>query len=82
MTAELPFKFVFVSRVCTAGLAIVLLVYGSEELATVGRMSQAAFQAAATTSRIDPGNWARSLIVIFTVFGKNIGLLAFWWQLA
>jgi hypothetical protein len=74
VTGRLRFKFV--ARALTAGLAIVVLVYGIEELATAGRMSQAAFQAAASTSRIHPGNWMRSLIVIFTMFGKSIGLLA------
>ena len=39
-------------------------------------MSQAAIQAAATTSRIHPGSWIRVLIVSFTILGRNSGLLA------
>jgi hypothetical protein len=74
LKGRLPFNFVV--RGLTTGLAIVLLVYGLEELATGGRMSQAAFQAAVATSRIHPGNWTRTFIVSFTVFGKNSGLLA------
>jgi hypothetical protein len=71
---RLPFKFVV--RALASGLAIVLLVYGMEELATGGRMSQSAIQAAAATSRIHPGSWIRSWIVSFTILGKNNGLLA------
>jgi hypothetical protein len=73
-TGRLPFKFV--ARGLATGLAIVLLVYGIEEVATGGRMSQAAIQAAATTSRVHPGSWTRFLIVSFTIMGRNSGLLA------
>jgi len=74
VAGKLPYKFVV--RGLATGVAIVLLVYGIEELATGGRMSQAAFHAAATTSRIHPGRWSRSLIVAFTILGKDNGLLA------
>jgi hypothetical protein len=71
---RLPFKFIV--RGLATGLAIVLFVYGTEELATGGRMSLAVFQAAATTSRIHPGTWVRSLIVSFSILGKNSGHVA------
>ncbi len=73
VAGRLPFKFIL--RGLATGLAIVLLVYGIEEVATAGRMSQAAFQAAATTSRIHPASWTRSGIVSFTILGRNSGLL-------
>ena len=71
---RLPFKFVV--RGLATGVAIVLLVYGIEELATGGRMSQAVFQAAAATSRVHPGSWTNSFIVSFTILGQSSGLLA------
>ena len=80
VAGRLPFKFV--GRALATGLAIVLLVYGIEELATGGRMSQAVFQAAAATSGVHPGSWSRSFVVSFTILGQNSGLLASWWPLA
>jgi hypothetical protein len=71
---RIPFKFIVHGLV--TGMAIVLFIYGTEELATGGTMSQAVFQAAATTSRIHAGTWVRSLIVSFSILGKNSGLEA------
>ena len=39
------------------GVTLVLVVYGTEELATEGRMSQAVFLAAANAARVHPAEW-------------------------
>ena len=56
--------------------AIVLIVYLAEEWATVGRLSQAVFLAAAHVGRVHPADWAHVEIVAISVFGKTIGLVA------
>jgi hypothetical protein len=56
--------------------AIVVVIYGAEELATAGRMSQAVFVAAANTARIHPGDWMRVWIVIAAIVGRSKGLIA------
>ena len=58
------------------GLAIGLTLYGSEELFTGGRMSQAVFEAALSTSRIHPADWIRALIVFVGIMGKCSGPIA------
>jgi len=69
-------SFQLVARGLFTGLAIVLIVYGTEELATGGYMSRAVFQAAATTSRVHPGDWFRASIVLCGVLGNSTGLIA------
>ena len=69
-------SFKLIARGLLTGLAIVLIVYGTEELATGGRMSQAVFQAAARTSRVHPAAWMRAWIVFFAIVGKSSGLVA------
>jgi hypothetical protein len=56
--------------------AIVAAVYGVEELATEGRMSQALFVAAPAATRVHPANWTRALIVLSNVAGGTLGLIA------
>jgi hypothetical protein len=58
------------------GLLVVLGVYGSEELATGGRMSQAVFVAAAHVPEVHPAGWFRATIVANAIFQWCIGLLA------
>ena len=59
-----------------AGLTIILVVYGTAELATGGRMSQAVFRAAAAASRVHPADSQRALIVLIAITGKSSGLIA------
>jgi hypothetical protein len=61
--------------VLTAG-AIVATVYGVEELATDGRMSQAIFVAAPATVRVHPADWLRFVIVLATIAGASLCLIA------
>ena len=56
--------------------AIVAGVFVVEELATEGRMSQAIFVAAATTTRVHPAGWARAAIVLVNIAGGSSCLLA------
>jgi hypothetical protein len=58
------------------GLAIVVVIYGAEELASVGQMSRAVFQAAASTNLVHPVGWGRATIVIMGIIGKSGGLMA------
>ena len=63
-------------RTMVVAVALVLIVYGAEELATAGRMSQAVFGAAARTSRVHPADWGRAEIVIFAIVGRSSGWIA------
>jgi hypothetical protein len=58
------------------GLAIVLVVYGTEELATGGMMSQAVVRAASTASRVHHGGWSRAEMVVSLLAAKSSGLIA------
>jgi hypothetical protein len=73
LRGRLPFNLI--ARGLLTGLTIPLVVYGTEELATEGRMSRAVFQAAASVSAVHPGDWMRGVIVIFAIMGKNSGLI-------
>jgi hypothetical protein len=64
-----------VARGLLTGLTIVLVVYGTEELATGGRMSQAVFRAAAAATRVHPADAIRASIVFFAILGKSSGLI-------
>jgi hypothetical protein len=55
---------------------IVAAVYGIEELATEGRMSQALFVAAPAATRVHPADWSRAVIVLSTALGASLGLIA------
>ncbi|MFI5457589.1 MAG: hypothetical protein ACHRXM_19275 [Isosphaerales bacterium] len=55
---------------------LVLVVYGTEELATGGRMSQAVFLAAINVARVHPSDWFHSLIVLIAIFGRSSALIA------
>ena len=63
-----------IARALLMALAIVLLVYGTEEFATGGRMSPAIFLAAANVGRIHPSDWARVVIVFFAITGRTSGV--------
>ena len=69
-------SFTLVARGLLIWLAIVLVVYGIEDLVTGGRMAQAVFEAPASASRLHPGDWLRAWIVVFTILGQSSGLLA------
>jgi hypothetical protein len=56
--------------------SLVLVVYGVEEFATHGRMSQAVLVAAASVGRVHPGDWGHVRIVAIAAMGRTIGLLA------
>jgi Dolichyl-phosphate-mannose-protein mannosyltransferase len=68
-------SFNVVTRGLLTGLAIVLLLYGTEELVTGGRMSQAVFRAASTASRVHPADSARAEMVLSLLAGKSSGLV-------
>jgi len=55
---------------------LVLVVYGTEELATGGRMSQAVFLAAANAARVHPADWFHALIVLIAITGRSSALIA------
>ena len=57
-------------------LVIVAIVYGIEELATEGRMSEALFIAAPATARVHPTDWTRTAIILTNVAGGNLCLIA------
>ena len=65
-----------IGRALLAGFAVVLLVYGTEELATGGQMSHAVFLAAGAAGRVQPADWQRVTIVLMAVTGKSSGLIA------
>ena len=74
LRGRLPFNLI--ARGLLTGLTIALVVYGTEELATGGKMSLAVFQAAASVSAVHPGDWMRGYIVNFAIIGKTSGLVA------
>ncbi len=63
-----------IGRGLLVALAIVILVYGTEELLTQGRMSRAIFVAAANVGRIHPSDWLRVSIVLFAIIGRTSGV--------
>jgi hypothetical protein len=56
---------------------VVFLVYGIEELATKGAMSQAIFVAGVQASRVHPPDWSRARIVLIAIVGRSAGVIAF-----
>jgi hypothetical protein len=64
------------ARVVLTGLTIVLVVYGTEELATTGMMSQSVFRAAASVSSIHSADWWYAVIVIGAIMSRSCGLIA------
>jgi hypothetical protein len=64
-----------VASVLLTVLTIILVVYGTEELVTGGRMSQAVFRATVAASRIHPADSIRALIVFGAILGKSSGLI-------
>jgi hypothetical protein len=58
------------------GLVIVLVVYGTEELASAGQMSEAVFKAAAGTRWVHPVGWMRASIVLCGIIGRSGWLIA------
>jgi len=63
-------------RAVLVAVAIVVFVYGAEELATRGLMSQAVFLAAARAPRVHPADWMRAWIVVSAIVGRSKGLIA------
>jgi hypothetical protein len=74
LRGQLSFKLV--ARALLTGLTIVVVFYGTEELATGGRMSQAVFRAAAAASRVHPSDSIRASIVFGAILGKSSGLIS------
>jgi hypothetical protein len=70
---RVPFKLI--ERGLLVALAIVVVVYGTEELMTGGRMSRAVFLAAGSAGGIHPGSWYRAGIVLIAVVINSVGLL-------
>ena len=64
-----------VGRGLLTGLAVVLVVYGIEELATAGRMSQAVFRAASNVRVVHPGSGEYASIVFVATIGRSSGLI-------
>jgi hypothetical protein len=69
-------SFRHIERGLLVALAISLLVFGTEELMTSGRMSRAVFLAARSVGTIHPGSWYRSGIVWLATVAGTEGLLA------
>jgi hypothetical protein len=68
-------SFNVVSRGLATAAAIVLMVYGTEELVTGGMMSQAVFRGAFAASRVHPANMARAEMVLSLLVAKSSGLV-------
>jgi hypothetical protein len=58
------------------GFAVVFLTYGTEELATEGRMSQAVVVAAANVARVRSSDLGHTLTVLLAIIGRSTGLIA------
>ena len=56
--------------------AIVLFVYGTEELVTQGEMSQSVFRAAFAVSRVHPADPVNAALVLYAIVGRSTGLIA------
>jgi hypothetical protein len=69
-------SFDLVARGLLTGLAVVLVVYGTEELASAGRMSQAVFRAASNVRVVHPGSGEYASIVVVAIIGRSSGLIA------
>jgi hypothetical protein len=63
-----------IARGLLTALTLVLLVYGTEELVSAGRMSRAIFLAAANVGHVHPSDWLRVLIVFFAIIGRSSGI--------
>lgn len=63
-------------EVVVPGALTVFLVYGTEWLATAGRIWGAAFAAAACVGMVHPGGWLHVATVIAAISGKGAGLAA------
>jgi hypothetical protein len=70
---RVPFKLI--ERGLLMAIAIIVVVYGTEELMTGGRMSRAVFLAAGSVGDIHPGSWYRAGIVVVAAVTKSLGLL-------
>jgi hypothetical protein len=56
--------------------ALVLALYGIEELASSGRMSQAVFIAAMKAARTHPAEWLNTVIVLSAITGRSTSVIA------
>ncbi len=65
-----------IGRAIVLAFSILLVVYGTEELATGGRMSQSLFGAAGTVSRLHPGDWFFAWGIGLGVIWKSVGWIA------
>jgi hypothetical protein len=65
-----------------AAIAIVGLVYGVEEIASLGRMGHAIIGAASHVGKIHPGEWARVQIIFLAIGGRSAGIMTFFWVAA
>jgi len=65
-----------IGRALLLALSIVLVVYGTDELATGGRMSQSLFSAASNVSRVHLGDWSYAWRIGVAVIWKCTGWIA------
>jgi hypothetical protein len=69
-------RFGCIVRGLVTALAVVLAVYGTEELATGGRMSQAVLLAAANAARLHAAAWSYTAILLLAIIVRSSGLIA------
>jgi hypothetical protein len=65
-----------IERGLLVACTILLVVYGTEEFMTGGRMSQAVFFAPASLGRIHPTDWFATLNVLLAITARSSGLFA------
>jgi hypothetical protein len=71
---QVPFRSIVASVLAASTIA--LLIYGMEELATGGRMSQSVFFAAASAVRVHPADWFGAGLVLIAIVVQSSGLVA------
>ncbi len=71
-----PVRGKAVERGLALAAAIVLLVYGTEEVVSGGRMSAAIFRAAASVGAVHPTSWHSAGIVYVAFLGRSLGSVA------
>jgi hypothetical protein len=58
------------------GAAIMLAVYGTEEVVTRAEMSQSVFRAALAVSQVHPADTIRALLILYGIFARSSGMIA------
>ncbi len=65
-----------IERGLLTGVALAIVVYATEELASGGRMSQSVFRSAANAARVHPVDWPHTLMMLVAIIGQSSGLIA------